>query len=210
MSTQRSASSKETHIKLRSKSVNRRLALSESAKNKQTFEFTNRGISSVLTLAQPRRRDLVFLPRGTQTGELNPAPRTVEMKQLPAHQTAPRRPVWPRSRFDAGAAIHYRSPPLWKLRVESERGANRDSSRCLFAFAARLLAWWNQHSEQALLHSGTSGNLYAGGRAVIGKQEPGREILAHLLYDTGQSARGHHKARDCEAREYPITLAAIS
>lgn len=54
MSTQRHTSSKETHIKRRSKSVNRRLALSESAKNKQTFEFTNRGISSVSTLAQPQ------------------------------------------------------------------------------------------------------------------------------------------------------------
>lgn len=54
MSTQHRTSSKETHIKCCSKSVNRRLPLSESAKNKQTFEFTNRGISSVLTLAQSR------------------------------------------------------------------------------------------------------------------------------------------------------------
>lgn len=60
MSTQHRTSSEETHIKRRSKGVNRRLALSESAKNKQTFEFTNRGISSVLTLAQPPLEDLVF------------------------------------------------------------------------------------------------------------------------------------------------------
>lgn len=40
--------------------------------------------------------------------------------------------------------------------------------------------------------------------------QAGREILAHLLYDTGQSACGHHKVRDCEASKYPTMLAALS
>lgn len=61
MSTQRRTSSKETHIKRSSKSVNRRLALSESAKNKQTFEFTNRGISSLLTLVRLQWRISFFV-----------------------------------------------------------------------------------------------------------------------------------------------------
>lgn len=65
MSTQRRTSSKETHIKRNSESVNRQLALSESAKNKQTFEFTNRGISSALTLVRLQWRIQRFLPCGT-------------------------------------------------------------------------------------------------------------------------------------------------
>lgn len=44
------------HIKRCSRSADRQLALSESAKNKQALEFTNRGISSVLTPTQPRWR----------------------------------------------------------------------------------------------------------------------------------------------------------
>lgn len=43
-------------------SVNRRLALGESAENKQTFGFTNRAASSLLTLAQPQKSIQVSRP----------------------------------------------------------------------------------------------------------------------------------------------------
>lgn len=109
---------KETHIKRSSKSVNRQLALSESAKNKQTFEFTNRGISSLLTLVRLQWRisffvGVFFLPcstlkwgvassqrcsmssdmccRALQHLSLETAPQMIEMEQLPIHQAAPRK-----------------------------------------------------------------------------------------------------------------------
>lgn len=86
MSTQHRTSSEETHIKRRGEGANRRLALSESAQNKQTFEFTNRGISSALTLAQPPVEDALW--RFEKWGAETSPPRMVEKKQLAAHRAA--------------------------------------------------------------------------------------------------------------------------
>lgn len=58
---QHNAAQVETHIKRCSKSASRRLVLSESAKGKQTFEFTNRVISSVVDLVKPQEDRVCLL-----------------------------------------------------------------------------------------------------------------------------------------------------